>query len=178
MSTSDDNAGTVAQPLAEPALRVVGGNLAIKPRGRGPGRPWPKGVSGNPSGCPKDGSPRARPGNKIAKMNAMALRKGKSVFRVVIAQALAGNVDAAQLVLERAYPRERSRVELPKITDTASAMKALTVLMDCVAAGTISAADAYKLSALARRFISLAATKEQEEKIAALETLVKQRGVR
>jgi len=52
------------------------------------------------------------------------------------------------------------------------------MMMDAVAAGTLSPADAYKLSALARRYISLSAVKEQDRKIAALEALVKQQGVR
>jgi len=157
--------------LADLGLRVVDGNLAIKPKPRGPGRRWVKGQSGNPSGRAKDVGQE-----KIEGMGVTAMRKGRSVLKNTIARALAGDTAAAKLVLDRCYPRTRLRVSLPEVHDAASALDALGVLLNAVGSGLVTAGEADKYSAVARRYISLTASREQAERLAALEKRVEQMG--
>lgn len=66
---------------------------------------WPKGVSGNPAGRPK-GSLSSR--DKVARQLS---DDGPDVARKVIEAALAGDMQAAALVLSRVLPPLRSQTE-------------------------------------------------------------------
>ena len=88
-------------------------NHMQKQRGHGPGRPFAKGVSGNPAGRPM-GSRNA------ATEMAQALLDGEAdaLVRKCVELALDGNPAAMKLCLERLVPRRgRSvKLELPPST--------------------------------------------------------------
>lgn len=131
------------------------------------GRPWAKGQSGNPRGKPKGAWSRRTVGASLAQVLA---RKGKGVLKKAIEVALAGDVSAMRLILERALPRERIVVlPLPKIRDAQSAMEALAVVMDSAAEGTITPAEASNLSSLARAYVELSELHEVKQRLADIE---------
>jgi hypothetical protein len=81
--------------------RLDGGVTAPAQRVRG--RPWAKGVSGNPKGRPSGAWSRRTVGATLAQALS---RKGKAVLKKCIATALSGDVSAMRLILERALPTD------------------------------------------------------------------------
>lgn len=71
-------------------------------RGRGYGRPFPKGQSPNPGGRPRE---------ERELVEALRLR-GVDLANKLIELALKGNVKAIEVALSRAYGKPRERVEL------------------------------------------------------------------
>ena len=149
-------------------LRPSNGNTAlIQPAGRGPGRPWAKGQSGNPKGKPRGAWSRSTVGATLAGVLA---RKGKGVLKKAIEVALAGDVSAMRLILERCLPKERLVVlPLPKIRNAQDAMQALAIRMDHASEGALTPAEAANLSALARSYVEIAELCEIKEKLANIE---------
>jgi hypothetical protein len=164
---SSDAMETALAPVVKP--RPSNGNTAlIQPAGRGPGRPWAKGQSGNPKGKPRGAWSRSTVGATLAGVLA---RKGKAVLRKAIEAALAGDTTAMKLVLDRCLPRERLVVlGLPKIRCAQDAMQALATIMDHASEGSITSAEAANLSALARSYVEIAELREIKEKLANIET--------
>jgi hypothetical protein len=130
------------------------------------GRQWAKGESGNPKGKPRGALSRRTIGASLAGILA---RKGKAVLTKAIMAALEGDVGAMRIVLDRCLPKERLvRIELPRIRGPGDAMRALAVIMDCAAEGSITTAEAANLSALARSYVEISAVAELREQVAAL----------
>lgn len=68
-----------------------------KKRGRGPGRPFPPGVSGNPAGRPKNEVSITAWIKKVCAEEGQA----EALARAIIRQAIAGNSAAIKAVLDR-----------------------------------------------------------------------------
>src|ERR1700686_4992580 len=101
-------------------------NFQQKQRGRSPGQPFTKGVSGNPAGRPV-GSRNAA--TEMAQ--ALLDGEGAALMRKCIDDALGGDKSAMKLCLERLVPRRGRavRLELPPIesaADIAPALGAIT----------------------------------------------------
>jgi len=134
--------------------------------------PFVKGQSGNPAGRP----PGAR--NK-ATMMAEALLQGEveAMTRALIGQALAGNMGALRLCLDRLVPATRSRTvsfELPPLVTAADAATALADITAAVSAGELTPAEASELFKLVDGFRRMLETTVIEERIAELKRAVEQ----
>src|SRR5262245_9519489 len=104
------------------------------------GRPWPKGVSGNPAGKPKG----ARSKTTLA---AEVLLEGQAaaLCQKAINLALDGDVTALRLCLERIAPPRKSRciqLELPSIQAVADVNAAQALVIQSMARGEISPDEA------------------------------------
>lgn len=150
-----------------PVVKLRPSNGVAAPVQRVVGRPWAKGQSGNPKGKPKGAWSRRTVGANLAQVLA---RKGKGVLKKAIQVALAGDVSAMRLILERALPKERIVVlPLPKIRNAQDAMQALAVIMDSASEGTITPHEASDLSSLARAYVELAELHEVRQRLADIE---------
>ena len=84
------------------------------------GRPWPKGVSGNPAGRPDGALSRKT-------IHVRQLLDAEAVIAKLIELALAGDVAAIKIVMDRISPVPRDRpiaVALPEIHNAENAMTA------------------------------------------------------
>ena len=133
-------APTGAPRLAADSLQKA----ATAASGRGPGRPFRKGRSGNPAG--------RKPGSRNRKtLIAELLLEGESeaLARKAVELALGGNPAALRLCLDRLIaPRREPRVPfaLPPIAGPADIAAAMAAVTAAVADGTLSPGEAYALS--------------------------------
>jgi len=130
-----------------------------------PGGRWQKGQSGNPAGRPK-GSLSKR--DKIAQtLN----EDGPEVARVVIDAALAGDMQAAGLVLSRVLPPMRAqaeRVQFELSPDAPLSEQAHQILF-AVSEGRLDADTARILIGCIQSVAGIKATEELEQRIIILE---------
>ena len=141
---------------------------AATTRGKQPGKPWPKGVSGNPAGRPTGSRHKAS-------LAAEALFNGdaEKLTRKAISMALQGDAVAMRLCLERVCPPRRDRplqFTLPTMKTAADAPAALAAITDAVAKGELSTSEASDLAGLVERFVRSIELSDHEARIAALET--------
>lgn len=114
------------------------------------GRPWPKGVSGNPAGRPK-GSGLA---GELRK--AIAVEAG-DILAALIERAKEGDVQAARALLDRILPSlkpESAPVHVPGLADAGSLAARAESVLQAVGAGDVppdvAAALVAAVGALAR----------------------------
>jgi len=125
------------------------------------------GQSGNPAGKPKG------TGNK-ATLAVLALMESgaKEITEAVIAQARAGDLTAARMVLDRLAPPARERpvsIDLPA-TDTAEGISAASqAVIQAVAAGELTPGEGATLAGIVEARRRALETQELEQRIAALE---------
>ncbi len=172
MSTQIE-AETCRKSSAEPMTYAVPGERArlIQPetaaKPRVIGRPFQKGQSGNVLGRPKGAFSKRTSGVALGGLMA---RKAKPVLRACINAALAGDVSAMRLLLDRVLPKERLvRLDLPRVRTAQDALTTLSTLIEFTAAGAITSSEAANLSALAKAYVDIDAAARLEERMAAIE---------
>jgi hypothetical protein len=136
---------------------------AKKPRGR----PFPKGVSGNPSG-PRTG---ARPKAALA-LDALAAGEANAILDAMVERAKGGDVPAAALILNRAWPVRKGRptpLDLPLVNSPADLTAATGAVVQAVASGELTAEEAQAVSAVLAVHRAALETLELETRVAALE---------
>lgn len=136
-------------------------NTAIKPRGR----PFEKGVSGNPAG-------RQKGSRNVATRAAEALLDGESeaLTRKVIEMALAGDIAALRLCFDRVLPPRRQRpiqFDMPTLETNDDAMEAIGLISEGVAEGELSESEAKVLTDLVSSFTKLLSHTEKEGRASA-----------
>jgi hypothetical protein len=107
---------------------------------------WPKGVSGNPAGRPKG----ARHKYLLA-VEALLDGEAEGLTRKAIELALAGDTTALRLCLERILPTRKDRpvqLELPPIEGLQDLAEATAALLEGVAAGALTPAEAGEVAKL------------------------------
>jgi len=138
------------------------------PRGRKVvGRPWPKGVSGNPNGRPDGALSR-----KTIHVRRLLDADAEAVIAKLIELALSGDVAAIKIVMDRISPVPRDRpiaVALPEIHNAENAMGALAAIVSAVGAGQVSPLEGETLSRLLRSYVELDALRMLEQRVAELE---------
>ena len=135
--------------------------------GRGHGRPFEPGRSGNPSGklpCTRH----------KATLAAEVLLDGESenLTRKAIAMALEGDATAMRLCLERILPPRRDRpisVALPPLGGAGDAVRAMAAITTAVASGGLTPSEAGDLSSLISGYVKAVEIDELDKRIAALE---------
>jgi hypothetical protein len=135
--------------------------------GRQPDGRFGLGNRANPAGRPKG----ARNKSTLA---AEALLDGEAaaLSRMAIQLAMAGDTTALRLCLERVLPPRKDRLvemELPRITSAEEAAGAMTTLIEKVAEGELSPAEAESIASLVERRAKIAEAHEFELRLRALE---------
>jgi hypothetical protein len=144
--------------------------LLPKPPGRGRGRPFAKGRSGNPVG--------RRPGSRNnATLAAAALLEGESgaLTRKAVELALAGDPTALRLCLERLLPPCRERTvefSLPPLEaapadesrgpSPAGVALAMNAVISALASGEITPGEAERIAGVVETFVAAIATTRRE----------------
>lgn len=129
------------------------------------GRPWPKGVSGNPAGRPK-GSGLA---GELRK--AIAVEAG-DILAALIERAKAGDVQAARALLDRIVPSlkpESAPVHVPGLADAGSLAERAESVLQAVGAGDVPPDVAAALVAAVGALARIHELDEIERRIATLE---------
>ena len=120
---------------------------------RGPGRPFPPGESGNPTGRPK--------GTK--NLNKLLMEKledrADEIIETLIARALKGDHGAMKIISDRVMPVQKGTLvdfELPeRLPDGSMDMvKVQESLLEAVASGKVSPHDAANISVIFDKIIS------------------------
>jgi len=128
-------------------------------------RGWLPGQSGNPSGRPKGSK------NRKTLLIEEFEKDGSAIARVVIDAALAGDMQAANLVLQRLSPPLRARSEKVQfeLTPDAPLTTQAQEVLSAVAAGDVDPSTGKILVDCIASFAGLKATDELEARINALE---------
>ena len=141
-------------------------NFQQKQRRRGPGRPFIKGVSGNPAGRPVG----AR--NAATEMaQALLDDEADAQVRRCVELALDGNPAAMKLCLERLVPRRgRSvKLEMPVIESAADIAPAMGAITRAVAEGGLSPYDGAELSRIVESWVRALEVADFERRLKELE---------
>jgi hypothetical protein len=138
-----------------------------KQRGRGPGRPWPRGVSGNPAG--------KKPGtrNRATMLGQELLdAQAPNLVRKAISMAIRGDVAALRICMDRIVPVARHRTvrfSLPTLSSAKDASAAMAAVLAAVAEGTLTPDEVSELSNLVANFVKTLEVTALGERIEALE---------
>ncbi len=125
------------------------------------------GQSGNPAGRPKGVRHKA-----VEALDLLGRNASEEILLAVINSAKSGDARSAELVLRRIWPEVKSRpvvVQLPIVTDAASAVEALGAITAAAADGVITLDEAQGLAGLIETTRRTIETAELETRIAALE---------
>jgi len=133
------------------------------------GRPFRKGRSGNPAGKPKGARHRAT-------LVAEVLLDGEAekLTRKAVEMALAGDVIALRLCLDRILPPRRERLAIfpmPPMGSAVDAPTAVAAILAAIAAGALSVGEATELAKLVETFVRCieaakdAARKQETERL-------------
>jgi Family of unknown function (DUF5681) len=140
-----------------------------KQAGRGSGRPFQKGYSGNPAGRPVG----AR--NRVTEM-AEALLDGQAdaLVNKCVELALEGNPAAIKLCLERIVPRVGRSVkfDLPPIAGPGDLGPAMDAIARAAAAGALTASDAAEFSRMIETYGRAMAASDLDRRLRELEEIV------
>lgn len=135
--------------------------------GKQRGRPWPKGMSGNPAG--------KSPGTRHLATRAVEQfldDEAENLTRKCVEMALAGDVSAMRFCMERLAPVRRGRpveIELPKIEGAADVLKALAAVVESVGNGGITPEEGAMMAGILEAKRKAIETVEIERRLAALE---------
>ena len=146
-------------------------SVAVNTAGKQRGRPFAAGTSGNPAGRPKG----ARNRTTVA-VEEILDGEADALARKAIELALAGDTVALRLCLERIAPAKRERPSpftLPKLESAGDAVKASAALVEAVAAGELTTAQAAELGKLVESFVRAAEAADLEERLVALERAIR-----
>lgn len=144
-------------------------NPLQKQRGRGPGRPFPRGQSGNPAGRPM-GSRNAA--TQLAE--AMLDGEAEALMRTLVERALEGDAAMLKLAVERIVPR-RARTQpfaLPALNSAADFAPAMQAIARAAAEGAITALDAAEFARMVEIALRAAEVSDFDRRLAALERQV------
>ncbi len=132
-------------------------NTAPKQRGK----PFQKGMSGNPSGRPIGHRNRA-----TLAVESLLDGQAERLTQKAVEMALEGDTTALRLCLERICPARKDRVvafDLPEIASVQDIATAIGALMIAVASGDVSPADGVVIAGLLERHgLALADAKRAE----------------
>jgi hypothetical protein len=160
-----DDDGLAANPLQmQPELPA---SRAPKRRQGGKGRPYPKGLSGNPAG--------KRPGTRnratiIAE--EMLDCETRPLLRGAIEDAREGDRVMRRFCIARILPPRRERpvrFALPPIDSAADLHRAMAALLEAVARGEVTVGEAYELAQTVDIFIRAIDAAEVERRLQRLE---------
>jgi len=136
------------------------------------GRPFERGVSGNPNGRPKG----SRNATTLA-LEALLDGQANALTQKAIDLALGGDMAALRLCLDRILPPRKDRpvsFKLPTIDSAKDAAAILSSVLAAVAAGEITPTDAAEVGKLIDSFVKAYETAELAERLERLERMSSQ----
>jgi hypothetical protein len=128
---------------------------------------WAKGQSGNPAGRPVGRINRAH-----HVLRELMLMDSQKVVRAVIDAAIAGDMVAARIVIDRLYPRKVRPLEsivLPVMRTPADACAAMAAITAAAITGEISTTEATELASVVDSFRRAIETSEVFTRLERLE---------
>ncbi len=131
------------------------------------GRPFAKGVSGNPAGKPQGTRNKA-----TRAMEALLDGEAEALTRKAIELALGGDGPALRLCLERVLPPRRDRpvtFDLPDLQSVADVATVAGGLLQSVSQGDITPAEAAEVGKLVDAYVRAVEASQFEERLARLE---------
>ena len=124
-------------------------------------------MSGNPDGRPSGSRHRA-----ALALDALAAGEANDILAAMVERAKGGDVPAATLILNRAWPQRKGRptpVALPPVKTPADLVAATGALIAAMADGTLTAEEAQAAAAVMQVHRAALETLELETRVAALE---------
>jgi hypothetical protein len=138
-----------------------------KQPGRGPGRRFQKGASGNPNGRKKGTR------NQVTVLAEKLMNDdAEAIVRAVLGAAREGDMTAAKIVLDRIAPIRKGRpltFVMPSISTAADVTKALAAVAKLMAAGDLTPEEASSVVAVIEGARKAIETEDLERRIVALE---------
>ena len=147
-------------------------SVAENTTGKQRGRPFAAGKSGNPAGRPKG----VRNRTTVA-VEEILDGEADALARKAIELALNGDTVALRLCLERIAPAKRERPSpftLPKLETAVDAVAASAALVQAVAAGELTTAQASELGKLVESFVKAIEAADVIERLERLEARTRQ----
>ena len=136
------------------------------------GRPFVRGQSGNPSGKPKGTR------HKVTQAMELLLEgEAEALTRKAIEMALAGDMTALRICLDRLAPVRRDRhvpFDLPAIATPSDAVGASTAIVAAVSAGELTPSEAADLGKLLEAHVRVIEAAEFEDRLNKLEARLTQ----
>jgi hypothetical protein len=136
------------------------------------GRPFEPGVSGNPNG-----RPRGSRNKTTLALESLLDGQATALTQKAIDLALAGDMAALRLCLDRILPPRKDRsvtFTLPPITSAQDAAKTVSAVLTAVAVGELTPADAGEISRLIEAYVKAFETAELAERLERLERMTSQ----
>ena len=132
------------------------------------GRPFCRGVSGNPGGRPRGARNRA-----TLLADVLSDADAAAIVDAVVAKAKRGDMVAARLVLDRLWPKGRTvALELPPATDAKAVMQAHSALLQSVAAASVTPEEAEAISRILTAQLRAIETADIDQRLAGLEARI------
>lgn len=134
---------------------------------RARGKPFPKGLSGNPAGRPKGTRNRA---TLLAEL--LLDDEAETIVRKVMEKAKQGDMVALRLCLDRLVPPRRDRpvhFEFPALNSAEDAGRAMAAITTAVARGELTPAEAAELTHVLQAYVQVLEISEIERRVQALE---------
>jgi Family of unknown function (DUF5681) len=138
-----------------------------KQPGRGRGRPFEKGRSGNPAGRPRGAGKRASQA-----MQELLDGEVQALARKLVELALDGNTTALRMCLDRIGPMRRqptTALKLPPVRDAADLAGTMTAIIAAAGKGEISPDEGGRLARLIETFLRAVETRDFERRLQLLE---------
>lgn len=136
------------------------------------GRPFQKGRSGNPGGRPKG----ARNATTLA-LEILLDGQANALTQKAIDLALAGDMAALRLCLDRIMPPRKDRpvtFALPEIKGAQDAAAVVSAVLAAVASGELTPSDAAEIGKLIDSYVKAFETAELAERLERLERMTSQ----
>jgi hypothetical protein len=126
-----------------------------------------KGQSGNPAGRPSG----ARNHSTLLAERLLESQT-REICAAVIAGALAGNMQAAKIVLDRILPPKKDRpinIDLPEMSSSSELVKAMACVINAVSSGQISPSEGEAIARILDVHSKTLELKEFEQRLSVLE---------
>jgi len=122
----------------------------------------------------KSGNPAGRPKSTTTQLRERLAKEGESVIAVVLKNALAGDMAAARLILERISPPLKATaapvlIDIPKL---ATPLQIASAIMEAVAGGHIPPDTAAQLVAAVGTFARVLEVEELRDRLEAIERAI------
>jgi hypothetical protein len=131
---------------------------------------WEKGASGN-----KVGKPRGARHKTTLAAETLLEGEAEALTRKAVERALAGDVSALRLCLDRIFPARKDRsvcFDLPRIAETKDAVNASAAIVAAVASGDLTPSEASELCRVVDSYARTLQTVEFEERLSKLEKAI------
>lgn len=118
------------------------------------------------------GRPKGARDRRTVALEALFKENGEQVAQATIAAAMAGDMTAARMVLDRAFPVRKMRpvsIDLPKIETAADLLTAQGLVVDAMSRGEITPDEATEIGKVLEHIGSAIERRDLEARIAKLE---------